>query len=262
MISFLSFIPFYLNLTNMTPLSPSPTDNLDGSEKTTIIISNLHKDDFVSDHKSMTSKMSFADQIKLSILNLPTPANVSYEEDYYLSMIEQWSNLPFLNRIIIIMKNEDLARLLHKYLTQGTFLPQHTKVSLQENLITKSKSYDSLIGGSHDSLSITNRLSNFKQFHNEPSNASEEYAEPEPQLFNAYADLSKMGIDLTDYNDDDQMQELIEDSQGSGDLKRTRSLTKTLFKPDLKVNTQTANTQTSRNSKILPSPTITLDETF
>lgn len=101
-------IEFYLNLTNMATTSPSLTDNLDGSEKTTIIISNLHKDDFVSDHKSMTSKMSFADQIKLSILNLPTPANVSYGEDYYLNMIEQWSNLPFLNRIIIIMKNEDL----------------------------------------------------------------------------------------------------------------------------------------------------------
>jgi len=245
----------------MTPLSPSPADVLETSAKTTIIISNLDKDDFVSDHKSMTSKMSFADQVKLNVLNLPTPSNVSYGEDYYLKMIEQWSNLPFLNRIIIIMKNEDLAKLLHKYLTSGSLLPHHTKVSLQENLITKSKSYDSLIGGSHDSLSITNRLSNFKRFHNEPSNATEDYSEPEPQLFNAYEDLSKMGIDLSDYNNDDQMQELIEDSNGNGGLKRTKSLTKTLFKPDLKVNTQTANTQTSR-SKVLPSPTITLDETF
>ncbi len=50
------------------------------------------------------------------------------------------------------------------------------------------------------------------------------------------------------------MQELIEDSQGSGNLKRTRSLTKTLFKPELKVNTQTANTQTSRNSKRITEP--------
>lgn len=245
----------------MTPLSPSPVDVLETSAKTTIIISNLDKDDFVSDRKSMTSKMSFVDQVKLNVLNLRSPSNISYGEDYYLNMIEQWSNLPFLNRIIIIMKNEDLAKLLHKYLTSGSLLPQHTKVSLQENLITKSKSYDSLIGGSHDSLSITNRLSNFKRFHNEPSNATEDYCEPEPQLFNAYEDLSKMGIDLSDYNNDDQMQELIEDSNGNGGLKRTKSLTKTLFKPDLKVNTQTANTQTSR-SKVLPSPTITLDETF
>lgn len=246
----------------MTPLSPSPTDNLDGSEKTTLIISNLDKDEFVSDHKSMTSKMSFADQIKLNILNLATPANVSYGEDYYLKLIEQWSNLPFLNRIIIIMKNEELAILLHKYLTTGTLLPQYTKVSLQENLITKSKSFDSLIGGNHDSLSITNRLTNFRQFYNEPANASEEYSEPEPQLFNAYEDLSKIGIDLKDYNDDDQMQEFVEGSLGSGGLKRSRSLTKTLFKPDLRINTQSANTKTSLNSKIPPSPTITLDETF
>lgn len=246
----------------MTPLSPSSTDLLDGSEKTTLIISNLNKDDFVSDHTSMTNKMPIVDQIKLSILNLPSPPNSAFTEDYYLNMIDQWSNLPFLSRIIIIMKDEQLAALLHKHLVGGSFLPQYTKVSLQENLISKSKSFDSLIGGNHDSLSITTNLSRFKQLHNDSGDATQNYAEPEPQHFNVYEDLTKMGIQLNEYNDKEQIEELKEGAHSTGGLKRSKSLTKTLFKPDLKLNTESANLQSNRKTNIIPSPTITLDETF
>lgn len=159
------------------------------------------------------------------------------------------------------MKNDELAKLLYEYLTSGV-LPHEAKVSLQENLLSRSNSFDSLVGD--DSLSITNDLSRFKEQRSATagSELSQEYSEPEPQSFNVYKDLAKMGIDLNEYNDDNQILELKQDSDDGPGIKRSKSLTKTLFKPDMKVNTQQANVQVPPSSDILPSPTITLYETF
>ncbi|ODV68472.1 hypothetical protein HYPBUDRAFT_155579 [Hyphopichia burtonii NRRL Y-1933] len=218
--------------------------------KTTVIISNLSKEDFIS------NELAFVDRIKLSILNLKPPIANEYGDDYYLNNIQHWSNLSSLNRIIIIFKTNEAALNIYNYLLDNlngklSNLPfnSETKISLQENLLVRSKSFDSLINH-NDSLSVTKDLSNFKNFHNKTN-----YNEPEPNKFDAYNDLSKLGIDLNTFNDLDQLDEL----KSPNNLKRNKSLTKTLFKPKL----DNLNTKFDPNDNPPPqSPTITLDETF
>lgn len=234
--------------------------------RTTIIISNLNKNDFIVDEAATTTfcgkKLSLADQIKLVILNLKNPGNKSQEdEDYYLNHIDYWTNLPFLNRIIIIFKDEQSAHAVYRFLSSTssdslTLLFPYVKVSQKENLLSRSKSFDSLIKTS-ENLSVSKNLTNFKNLHNGAS-----YNEPEPKPFNVFEDLSKIGIDLNQYNDEDQIDELNKSPASSLSLgvKRTRSLTKTLFKPDLKVDTSSIQKPQKRDYP--PSPTITLDESM
>lgn len=228
--------------------------------KTTIIITNLAKDDFLAG-SSLYKQLSVADHIKLAVLNLappPSDAKDPLAEDYILNNINHWSNIPSLARIIIIFKNNESALYVYEYLKANItkFKSDKLKIHLQENLLQKSKSFDNLIHEDHTNLSVTKSLANFKNFHNSSSpTASEEYNEPEPKQFNVYSDLSKLGIDITEYNGQ------LPDANNTSSIRRTRSLTKTLFKPDLKINTAS-----SQLKKTLPSspqsPTITLDESF
>ena len=237
--------------------------------KTCIIINNLTKGDFVVDSNKPqlldTKRLSLADQIKLSILN----------HDDYIQKILNWSNLPFLNRIIIIFDDELLAQSAHTYLSNESELLSmfpYIKISLQENLLRQSKSTDNLTN-----LGVTTSLEKFKNFHNDPNNEYADYNEPEPKQFNVLSDLAKLGIDLTEYNNDEQIQELRIQQDEEQERSRSRSLslkrpdfitrrssTKTLFKPGLHVKTDSnSNTLKKPQATNFPtSPTITLDETF
>ncbi|ODV78857.1 uncharacterized protein CANTADRAFT_278682 [Suhomyces tanzawaensis NRRL Y-17324] len=227
--------------------------------KTTIIINNLKKDDFVdtNPHTSFSShtQLTVVDQIKLTVLNL-VPAGK--QDNYFLSHIEYWSNLPFLNRIIIILRDEESAAELHQFLTSHSLQPSlvasfpYIKVSLQENLLSRSKSFDSLIK-TPAHVNLTTQLTNFKKYHNG------EYPEPEPQPFNVFEDLSKMGIDVSEYNNEEQLNELK-----LPNVKRTKSLTKTLFrpKPSLSLSIPDQGQERPAGRGFPESPTITLDETF
>ncbi|KAK6454224.1 uncharacterized protein RJT20DRAFT_136589 [Scheffersomyces xylosifermentans] len=249
--------------------------------KTTIIINNLHKNDFIvnpepghADFSPNFKKLSLADQIKITVLNLEPeheqPLDTDDTADYYLNHIEHWSNLAFLNRIIIILKDEHSAINIYKYLTSDaetslTSLFPYIKVSLQENLLSRSKSVDALVKGNNDNLNVSKSLANFKERCNNTDGDKEyDYNEPEPQQFDVLKDLSKLGIDLTDYNNDAQINELKQPSPTPvpvGGISRSRSLTKTLFKPELKLNLD--DVKKSDVSPVYPaSPTITLDETF
>lgn len=265
--------------------------------RTTIIISNLNKNDFIVDGTATKTfcgkRLSLADQIKLSILNLENPdpvasaasddstepsgvaststnsgdseaspfnTSTTLYEDYYLNHIEYWTNLPFLNRIIVIFKDEQSAQAIYEFLNSKasdslTLLFPHVKVSQKENLLSRSKSFDSLIKTS-ENLSVTKSLSNFKNLHNGSS-----YNEPEPKPSNVIEDLGKIGIDLNQYNNKDQIDELrlpplLTPPPG---VTRTRSLTKTLFKPDLSLDT-TLLMKPEEKKDYPASPTITLDE--
>lgn len=246
-------------------------------QKTTIILSNLNREDFLSNNKSYSeyettsqpkrSSLSFVDRVKLNILNVSAP-----QPDYYLKNITHWSNLPFLSRVIIILSDEEVAANLYTYLQDYLKESTYVKITLQENLLQRSKSLDGMkeAGDEHDVNSLA-VLTKFKNYYSNTSSDSEdganspitdhssEYSEPKPRAFDAYNDLAKLGIDLTEYNDQDQINELkspkIPQSPQPG-LSRTKSLTKTLFKPDLKIKT---NVESSR-SVVPQSPTITLDE--
>ncbi|CUM63033.1 uncharacterized protein PRCAT00000595001 [Priceomyces carsonii] len=241
-----------------SPVLKQEGDNTENLLKTAIIVSNLSREDFVAKSSTLTTKtLSFVDSIKLTTLSLKTPEGVGYVGDeYYLNNIEYWSALPTLNRIIIIMRSEEGALNLYNHLKTDSNLDlagKNIKVSLQENLLKSSKSYDSLADA--NSLSVTKTLANFKDFHTGKTN---EYTEPEPQPFNAIEDLSKLGIDLLSYNNNEQLNELKDTSS----VKRTRSLTKTLFKPDLKLTTSFSSSSRGSGSNTPSSPTITLDDGF
>lgn len=255
--------------------------------KTTIILTNLSKDDFLSSNRdyseytsssrntSSSSKrdnLSFVDRIKLNILNLPGPINgdIKGTPDYYLNQLLHWSNLPFLSRVIIILKDECAAKSLYEYLiNDDPLLKSNTsiKVTLQENLLSRSRSFDGLDGNEEENtLGV---FSKFKNYYNTSSDSDEpksptdeQYSEPKPKSFNVYEDLSKMGIDLSSFNSEDQLDELksTQPSMKPVSLLRTKSLTKTLFKPELKLATSTG--AESIKHEVPPSPTITLDETF
>ncbi|EGW30026.1 uncharacterized protein SPAPADRAFT_63644 [Spathaspora passalidarum NRRL Y-27907] len=245
--------------------SRSPSIYNEFAPKTCIIISNLHKNDFIivdsNTPQLLSKKLSLVDQIKLSVLNIN-------ETPDFIEQISYWSSLPFLNRIIIIFRDESAASIAYKHLTQGATSLQglypYVKVALQENLLQRSKSTDNL---DNDNLAVAKSLEKFKNFHNDPDNIYKNYSEPEPQQFNVLLDLPKLGIDLSDYNSEEQMEELKQDELQSRSLSPERppalrrSSTKTLYKPSLHLNTESAN-KTHRASDFATSPTITLDETF
>ncbi|KAI5959806.1 uncharacterized protein KGF55_005038 [Candida pseudojiufengensis] len=181
--------------------------------KTSLIISNLHKDDFIKisnneEPKLITKSLSLVDQIKLSVLN---------SSDDIIQYITHWSNLPFLYRIIIIFKNETKAKEILTFLKQELSNFPYIKLSLQENLLSRSKSQDYLVdsNSSNSNLNVTLSLDNFRNFHNDPKNEFKnfEYIEPEPAQFNVLSDLSKLGINVRDFNSDEQINELKEDEK-------------------------------------------------
>lgn len=286
--------------------SPPNSNSNSTNIKTTVIISNLSRDDFVSNkHTSEhSSELAFVDRIKLSILNLPPPSDTlahEFGEEYYLNSIQHWANLSSLSRVIIIFKTDEAAQNIYNYFQDNLSGNLHdlkfgsnVKIALQDNLLARSKSFDSLVGEGNaesNNLSVTSKLSKFKTFHNSGGKSTTtDYDEPEPQQFNVYEDLTKLGIDLSSYNNSQQLDDLKQgtnsptpssptneafsmsppsiDKSGSSTaapsdsgVKRSKSLTKTLFKPDLKLNTKAAKYDPS--GKPPPaSPSITLDETF
>ena len=90
--------------------------------KTSLIISNLNKEDFVKPSSSQDSQstklisknLALVDQIKLKVLNF---------EDDIASHISHWSNLPFLSRVIVIFQNETTAKKIFEFLTKEFFGP-------------------------------------------------------------------------------------------------------------------------------------------
>lgn len=231
--------------------------------RTSIIISNLNKNDFIP---ALGHTLLLANEIKLSILNLD-PIDTS---DFVHSIVH-WSDLPFLSRIIIIFKTPAAASHASEFLQLAykgaglLTLPLTVKISLQENLLLRTKLSDAL--NDTKELNAALNLEKFRNYHNSASGSKlkDSYQEPAPQSFDAYADLQRLGIDVSSFNSAEQMDEMKAESlsrsasrkEPSPGIGRTRSLTKTLFRPELLVNTG------ARASRIEPkSPTITLDETF
>ncbi|CAK9442255.1 uncharacterized protein LODBEIA_P59980 [Lodderomyces beijingensis] len=291
----------------MSSPSRSPSLSRASSPKTSIIISNLEKEDFVKPAAtqqprlgSISKNLSLVDQIKLSVLN-------SREE--IIQHITYWSVLPFLHRVIIIFNDESTAKVTLSYLTELLQPYRYIKISLQENLLQRSKSQDQLDSATtitNDHLNVKNSLANFRSFHNDPKNQgsasfASEYVEPAPAQFNALSDLSKLGINLRDYNSDEQLNdfsnettntssttnvggsspgrskspssltpELNQQPPGRSDVPLARRSTKTLFKPELRLKTDVegnlggggAKNPSPAQESFPASPTITLDETF
>lgn len=223
---------------------------------TSIIISNLSKDDFIA-NKFTDEALSLIDKIKLDILNL----DIDEDEDYYLNRIENWSNLPFLNRVVIILKDETSSNRLYEYLANEIKtkyqLKDSVKISLQSNLLLhKSKSFDNLVD---DSLSIE-ELKKFKSVNNAmlPPDIRR-YKEPEPKKFDDN-DLHKIGINVEEEQKkgDSESPPITSinnlSASAAPNFKRPRSLTKTLYKPPLTIETNV------ESEASIPSPTITLDE--
>ncbi|CAN3364164.1 hypothetical protein DICA1_D11606 [Diutina catenulata] len=191
--------------------------------KTCVIVTNLDKNDFVAG----SHPVSVAEQIKVAVL-------ADHSAD-----VEYWSTLPNLSRIIIILTSEQAASDVHNLLNQQFAAAHpHLKVVLQENLLSRSKSFDGVLS--------------CEEHANQKRTA---YAEPTPHQFNAIADLSKMGIDVSDYNSRDEMEEWQQEQNGTP-LRRGKSLTKTLFRP---LDTEAA-AATGQSHSPPGSPTITLDE--
>lgn len=225
--------------------------------RTSIIVSNLSRNDFIpQDGRAV----SLANQIKLSILNLDS-------EDFgdFVYNIVHWSDLPFLSRIVIIFKTPDAASYAYKFLESlhkgvGMLtLPERAKLSLQENLLLRSSLSDAL--NESKELDVSSSLEKFRSFHNSGEASTENYQEPEPQPFDPYADLQRLGIDVSAFNSEAQLEELRESSPTAKStptsLGRSRSMTKTLFRPGLHVNTSATKTGSPPKS-----PSITLDATF
>lgn len=237
-----------LKMSLTPPLSPM------NPMKTKIIINNLNKLDFLCNQLETSiianSNLSLSDQIKLKILNL-TPREVDFpqsqvydDDNFFLHQIEYWSNLPFLNRIVIILKDEQVAQVLFDYLTKLLANITHIHINLRENLLSRSKSFDSI----NESLDVTKSLNNFKQsytLNNDANNDTINYNEPTPQP-------SQNPIDLSQF--DPPQQPFL-----ASPLARSKSYTKTLFKPELAIDTSLKSSFPSINPQ---SPTITLDETF
>lgn len=232
--------------------------------RTSIIVSNLSKNDFVAEYGHT---LSLANQIKLAILNLPP-----VDSDDFVHSIVHWSELAFLSRIIIIFKTPAAASRAYKFLEaayngEGSLtLPVTVKLSLQENLLLQSKLSDAL--NESKELNTSTSLELFREFHNAGLKHGDLYEEPKPQPFNAYADLKRLGIDVSEFNTEEQLQEMRDASestsrdQSPGSLPpsrmgRSKSITQTLFKPQLSVDTTASATRNEQKS-----PTITLEETF
>lgn len=221
---------------------------VESQDLTSIIISNLSKQSFTHQGGDK-NRLSFVDQLKSEIEDLPGPTDAqAHGHRYYEANLDLWSNIPFLNRVVIIMKDEKLASLLHNWLTQNKKLPEEAKVTLQVNLLAHSPLAESYDEGR--SLTSNSSTSNFQSASGQSLYDSAEYSEPEPHHFDIERDLSKLGYDKP--SDDNS------ELEGDGTkLKKSNSGRKTLFKPLLSLDTSTAK---KAHSSSLRSPTITLEE--
>lgn len=210
--------------------------------KTSVIISHLAKLDFV---KETGHVLPFSDRIKLAVLN-----HKSSEFPDLLPLITHWSSLPFLNRIVIILQNEKVAAFVYAFLqdaasgaTEELKLPSSVKLLLQENLLQTLKLSDNL--NEAKELDVTTSLERFRSAH-----ATGDYREPEPQKSPSSeppAFLEASDIRKWEINNDFV--------PPTPPMERSKSITRTLFKPTLAVNTS------GRAFNDAPaSPTITLDE--
>lgn len=194
------------------------------SDRTTIIVSNLARDDFLANGKSL----SLANNLKLGVLNLPGQTDFSRQ-------VTQWSELPFLCRIVAIFSTPAAAQLAYDYLEASYSgnslftLPETAKLSLQENLLQRSR----LVSALSDECALDEESG---------------YREPKPQAFDTQEDLKRLGIDVTALN---------ETETPPVGLGRSQSMTKTLFRPQLELDTRIAGSPGAPSS-----PSITLDETF
>lgn len=193
------------------------------SDRTTIIVSNLTRDDFLANGKAL----SLANNLKIGVLNIPGQTNFSRQ-------VNQWSELPFLCRIVAIFHSPAAAQLAYDYLEASYggnplfTLPGTVKISLQENLLQRSR----LVGALSDECDLVENTG---------------YQEPKPQAFDAQEDLKRLGIDVSALN---------ETTPSPVALGRSRSVTKTLFRPELALDTRV------KGSPAPSSPSITLEETF
>lgn len=190
-------------------------------EKTCIIVTNLDKLDFVA---APGQPMLVADTIKFTVAQC------------CLNM-EYWLCLPNLSRIIIILTSEaDATAAANKLKLWAAETHPQLRVLLQENLLSRSKLSDAIL----ESPDIGNGSG---------------YTEPRPQQFDVVADLKHIGIDVSAYNTTSEMAEW--QSESPVGIGRTRSQTRTLFKPKLDTLAATID-----RGGISPptSPTITLDD--
>ncbi|GEQ69017.1 hypothetical protein JCM33374_g2687 [Metschnikowia sp. JCM 33374] len=232
--------------------------------QTTVIVSNLDKSQFVA---SKQSNVSLAGHIKSA---LSDPQLYGPKSQAPHKIIAHWSELPFLNRIIAIFETEPDALCAYEFLrktrTESSsklpfVLPETARISLQENLLQKSKSSDSLTEDHALRREKSPESHGSKSSHSTNAPVSGDlagYHEPEPKPLDIYGDLLKSGIDISKFNSSEQVEELRYASgrQGRPGLDRSKSLTKTLFKPSLSIDTNV-----SHNGEAPPlSPTITLDQ--
>lgn len=226
--------------------------------KTSIIISNLVKDDFLAGNARASlvhaHQLSLADQIKLAVLTMHVDGRD--DTNYVIDQVDHWSNLPFLQRIIIIFREEAVASEIYEFLTVGekSFLSQipQIHVALQENLLLRSKSQDDVIsptlpGTERGSLGEDLRAFRDTHANQQPRTQLPEHATSENATYMAPAPaLSLAPI-----------------SPRPGNILRVRSQTRTLFTPQLTLNTSTtSNSSVNQGSVVPPSPTITLDESI
>lgn len=163
-------------------------------QKTTIIISELSKPELLK--VSITIKQYLVDYQKQN--------NITE-----FQLVENWSELPTLSRLVIIFTEEKYATDIFQHL--NTALPNH-KVHLSESLLRRHKSFGSL-----------EAPSNLEQAQ------SSLYQEPEPIKNN---------------------ENKLEENQPP----------RTLFKPDLSLNTEMNPKAPSPRGESPSSPTITLEE--
>lgn len=226
--------------------------------KTSIIISNLAKDDFLAGNARASlvhaHKLSLADQIKLAVLT--TQVDDRDDTNYVIDQVDHWSNLPFLQRIIIIFREETVASGIFKFLTVGekslmSQIPQ-VHIALQENLLLRSKSHEdvtspTLPGAERGSLGDNLRAFRDAHANQQPRTQLPEHATSENATYMAPAPAPGLTPICTRPNT----------------ILRAQSQTRTLFSPLLTVNTSSMpNTGVKGGMMVPPSPTITLDESL
>lgn len=190
-------------------------------EKTCIIVTNLDKQDFVA---APALPMLVADTIKFKVAQC-------------CPQVEYWLCLPNLARIIVILTSEaDATRAAETIREWAADKRPQLRVLLQENLLLRSKLLDAVL----ESPEMKFRS---------------QFTEPSPQAFDVVADLKNIGIDVSDYNTTSEMAEWQNPpTMGVG---RSRSQTRTLFRPRLDTSDATLKT---RGVSPPTSPTITLDD--
>lgn len=197
--------------------------------KTSIIVSNLAASAFTA---NAVKGMTVPDYLKTRVL-----------QEFTNTEIEYWSNLPFLNRIVIILRTEPTATMVREFVADVLReLSIEARITQQENLLRRHKLIDNL------------NLGDFNQWEEENS-ASLDYKEPEP-----HHSPELPPIDLTEV----ALLKPIETTTDYGPTpgpKRTRSLTRTLYSPPPALRPDLSlDIPSDRSHSPQKSPTITLDE--